>query len=187
MGNASLQHSGFCKSHYSCKRRKMPCNVTNQTSLLTLSRPPESPTLCCYIRILLNWNIISSLYKLLHQTYPSPKRSPCIEKYPSQLCHTEDRLSLTEQERTPSLQMPPYCRSINIKTRHFLRGSFLMQYAPFPVQCIKELNNRKSHTGGSYQPQQPEREEAITQAVPFPRWDVTISCTYLLTGQLTRC
>lgn len=129
------------------------CHAMLQTSLLTLSRPLESPTLCCYSRILLNWNIVSSLYKLLHQTYPSPKRPPCSEKYVSQLCHTEDRLSLTEQERTPSLQMPSYCRSINIKTRNFLRGLSLVQYAPFPVQCIKELNNRKSHTGGSYQPQ----------------------------------
>lgn len=74
-GNASLQHSGFCKSHSCCKKRKMPCNATNQTSLLALSRQLESPTLSCYIRILLNWNIISSLYKLLHQTYPSPKKT----------------------------------------------------------------------------------------------------------------
>lgn len=50
----------------------MPCNATNQTSLLTLSRSLDSPTLCCYTKILPNWKI-SSLYKLLHQTDPSPK------------------------------------------------------------------------------------------------------------------
>lgn len=117
------------------------------------------------------------------KSHPCCKRNICFNHITQWIVKPD-----TEQE-TPSLKMPPYCRSMNTKksSQKFIPGAV----CSLPCAMHKRIKSggikKKYHTGGRHHQQQPEMEEAITQAVSFPHWVAAVSCTYLFTSQLTRC
>lgn len=95
------------------------------------------------------------LYKLPQHAYPYPKKTKILEHAVRNICFNCIIQWIVKPDREQERRLPCRCHHIAEAWTPRIppRSSFLAQCAPFPMQCIKELNHGRNHTGGRHHQQ----------------------------------